>query len=40
MNAFREAEVNTGSAEEMGTEPVNVDEHGELLPKRQEGDND
>ena len=40
LNAFRAAEVNTDSAEEMGTEPVNLDEHGELLPKQQEGDND
>ena len=37
---WREAEVNTDSAEVMGTEPVNLDEHGELLPKQQEGNND
>lgn len=40
LNAFRAAEVNTDSAKEMGTEPVNLDEHGELLPKHQEGNND
>ena len=29
LDAFKTAEVNTDSAEEMGTEPVNLDEHGE-----------